>query len=100
MGMAIDTIPGYKPNLILHAGPPITWDRMCGPTRGAVMGALIYEGLAKDEKEAEQLAASGKIEFAPAITITLWDPWQVLCLPTCRSSSSKTKLLATKPTAR
>ncbi len=22
MGLAIDTIPGYKPNLILHAGPP------------------------------------------------------------------------------
>lgn len=65
MGLAKDVIPGYKPNLILHAGPPITWDRMCGPTKGAVMGALIYEGLAKDEKEAEKLAASGKIEFAP-----------------------------------
>ncbi len=65
MGLAIDTIPGYKPNLILHAGPPITWERMCGPTKGAVMGALIYEGLAKDEKEAAALAASGKIEFAP-----------------------------------
>jgi len=65
IGLAIDTIPGYKPNLILHAGPPITWDRMCGPTKGAVMGALIIEGLAKDEKEAAELAASGKIEFAP-----------------------------------
>ncbi len=29
------------------------------------MGALIVEGLAKDEKEAAELAASGKIEFAP-----------------------------------
>ena len=65
MGMAIDVIPGYKTNLILHAGPPITWERMCGPTKGAVMGALIYEGMAKDEKEAATLAASGKIEFAP-----------------------------------
>jgi len=65
MGMAIDVIPGYKANLILHAGPPIAWERMCGPTKGAVMGALIYEGMAKDEKEAATLAASGKIEFAP-----------------------------------
>ena len=65
MGLAKDVIPGYHDNLILHAGPPITWGRMCGPVKGAVMGALIYEGLAKDEKEAEKLAASGKIEFAP-----------------------------------
>ena len=36
---------------------------MCGPMKGAVMGGLIYEGLAKDLKEAEELAASGKITF-------------------------------------
>ena len=65
MGLAKDVIPGYKPNLFLHAGPPVTWERMCGPVKGAVMGALIYEGMAKDEAEAEKIAASGKIEFAP-----------------------------------
>ncbi len=65
MGKAIDVIPGMKKNMILHAGPPITWDRMCGPQRGAVIGALIYEGMAKDEKEAEEIAASGEIEFSP-----------------------------------
>lgn len=62
---AIDIVPGMKKNLILHAGPPITWDRMCGPQRGAVMGALVYEGLAKTPEEAEKLAASGEIEFDP-----------------------------------
>ncbi len=62
---AFNVIPGMKKNLLLHAGPPITWDRMCGPMRGAVMGALIYEGLAKDPEEAQQLAASGDIEYAP-----------------------------------
>lgn len=67
MGLAKDVIPGYKPNLFLHSGPPITWERMCGPTKGAVMGALIYEGMAKDEAEAEKIAASGKIEFAPCV---------------------------------
>ncbi len=65
MGVALDVIPGMKKNLILHAGPPITWDRMCGPMRGAVMGALIYEGMAKAPKEAEKLAASGKIKYSP-----------------------------------
>jgi len=65
MGIAKDVIPGMHSRMILHAGPPIEWKRMCGPTRGAVMGALIYEGLAKDEQEAEKLAASGEIEYSP-----------------------------------
>ena len=65
VGIARDVVPGMRPNLVLHAGPPITWDRMCGPMRGAVIGGLIYEGLARDRAEAEKLAASGKIDFEP-----------------------------------
>ncbi len=65
MGKAIDVIPNMKENLILHSGPPITWDRMCGPTRGGIIAALMYEGLACSVEEAEKLAASGKIEYAP-----------------------------------
>jgi hypothetical protein len=62
---AIDAIPGMKPDMLLHAGPPITWDRMCGPLRGAIIGALLYERKAKTPKEAQRLAASGAIKFAP-----------------------------------
>lgn len=65
LGIAGEVIPGMTKETILHAGPPITWDRMCGPQRGAVMGGLIYEGLATNPEEAEQLAASGKIKFDP-----------------------------------
>ncbi len=65
MGIAKDVIPGMHKRMLLHAGPPIEWKRMCGPTRGAVLGALIYEGLASDEAEAQKLAASGEIEFSP-----------------------------------
>lgn len=65
MGIARDVIPGMHDRMILHAGPPIEWERMCGPQRGAVMGALIYEGIAKDEKQAFQIAASGDVEFSP-----------------------------------
>lgn len=65
MGKAIDVIPGMKKDMLLHAGPPITWERMCGPMKGAVMGALIYEGVAATPEEAEEIAASGKIEFSP-----------------------------------
>ncbi len=65
MGIARDVIPGMHARMILHAGPPVTWERMCGPQRGAVLGALIYEGIAEDEKTAEKIAASGEIEFSP-----------------------------------
>lgn len=65
LGIAGEVIPGMDKKTILHAGPPVTWERMCGPQKGAVMGGLIYEGLAKDLKEAEELAASGEIKFDP-----------------------------------
>jgi hypothetical protein len=65
MGRAKEVIPGMRDDLFLHAGPPITWPRMCGPMRGAVMGALIYERRAKTPEEAVDLASSGKIAFSP-----------------------------------
>lgn len=65
LATAKDVIPGMDEKTLLHAGPPVEWDRMSGPTRGAVMGALIFEGLADDEEEAEELAKSGEITFDP-----------------------------------
>lgn len=64
-GQALDTVPGMTPTTILHAGPPIEFPRMSGPMKGAVTGALVFEGLAKDLDEAFELAASGEITFAP-----------------------------------
>ncbi|GEK88490.1 Protein of unknown function [Alkalibacterium putridalgicola] len=63
---AVNVIPGMHDKLILHSGPPIKWENMCGPVRGAIIGALMYEGLAETPEEAEELAGSGEIEFAPA----------------------------------
>jgi hypothetical protein len=65
VGTALTTLPGMTKKTVLHAGPPVTWRRMCGPMRGAVIGGLIYEGLARDAVEAEALAASGEIAFDP-----------------------------------
>jgi hypothetical protein len=65
LGKARDVIPGMRDNLLLHAGPPITWDRMCGPMKGAVIGALIFEGKAKDDVEAQALVQAGKVDFEP-----------------------------------
>jgi hypothetical protein len=65
LDIARKVIPGMTEDTILHAGPPITWDRMCGPMRGGVMAGLVYEGRAATIEEAEKLAASGKIQYAP-----------------------------------
>lgn len=65
IGTAGESIPGMRRNLILHAGPPVTWQRMCGPMRGAVIGGLLYEGLADTPEAALKLAASGDIAFEP-----------------------------------
>lgn len=62
---AIDVVPGMTKTTILHAGPPVAWDDMNGPMRGAVTGALIFEGLASNLDEAFKLAGSGEITFSP-----------------------------------
>jgi hypothetical protein len=51
--------------LILHAGPPLDWTRMCGPLRGAVCAAIVYEGWAGDLAAAEALVERGGVRFAP-----------------------------------
>ena len=65
LGKALDVIPGMRENLLLHAGPPITWERASGPMRGAITGALIFEGKAKNEEEARRLIESGAIQLEP-----------------------------------
>ncbi len=62
---AIDVVPGMTKTTILHAGPPVAWEDMNGPMRGAVTGALIFEGLASNLDEAFRLAGSGEITFSP-----------------------------------
>lgn len=63
VGRASELIPGMTRQTILHSGPPNEWATMAGPQRGAVIGALMLEGLAESPDEAEALAASGAIRF-------------------------------------
>jgi len=65
MGLAKDVIPGLSGKRLLHAGPPISWERMSGPMRGAVTGAILYEGWAQSVEEAQALAAGDAIAFDP-----------------------------------
>ncbi|SAK91073.1 hypothetical protein AWB79_06666 [Caballeronia hypogeia] len=50
---------------ILHSGPPIAWEAMCGPVQGAVIGAILLEGWAADHDAAARLAASGDVALEP-----------------------------------
>lgn len=51
--------------ILLHAGPPIAWEDMCGPMRAAVVGAILLEGWATTPEDADRLAGSGAIRFDP-----------------------------------
>ncbi len=65
VGMAGEVIPGMTKKTILHAGPPITWDRMSEPLKGAIIGGLIYEKLASNKDEAIKMVLSGELNFEP-----------------------------------
>jgi hypothetical protein len=62
---AAEAIPALGDRVILHAGPPIGWDRMCGPMRGAVTGIAVFEGWAPDLDTAGRMAADGEFTFHP-----------------------------------
>jgi hypothetical protein len=61
---ARDAIAGLDDRTLLHAGPPVEWDEMSGPLRGAIVGALLYEGVADTPEAAERMAAAGEVDFA------------------------------------
>ncbi len=63
---AREAIPMLEDRTLLHAGPPIAWSRMCGPMRGAVIGAVLLEGWARDAGTAEQLLDTGGVSLRPA----------------------------------
>ncbi len=72
LGKARDVIPDMRDNLLLHAGPPLTlrgqpqgkdWELASGPMQGAITGALIFEGKATNEAEAQALVESGEIKL-------------------------------------
>src|SRR3989454_12521241 len=63
---AAEMIPGMRRNLILHAGPPITWDRMSGPLRGAVIGGLVFSGPATGEWGRGGRGEAAKQQVVPA----------------------------------
>jgi hypothetical protein len=63
---AREVVPGIaEGRTLLHAGPPIEWERMCGPMRGALVGAALFEGWAQEPEQAEAMLGSGEIAVDP-----------------------------------
>ena len=64
---AREVLPGMAGGrrLIVHAGPPIAWAAMCGPMRGAALGAVLLEGWADSMPAAERLLDSGAVALEP-----------------------------------
>ena len=65
MAPAIKAIPGFRADLITHAGPPITWDRMLTVQKLAVMNAARAEGLADSAEAADRMVRRGEILVEP-----------------------------------
>ena len=50
---AIDAIPGMRRNLVLTSGPTMPWSEYTGGQRTAILGSVVYEGLAADAAAAQ-----------------------------------------------
>jgi Protein of unknown function (DUF1116) len=51
--------------VVLHAGPPLGWSRMCEPMQAAVLCAVRYEGWAANDDAARSLIETGRVTLAP-----------------------------------
>jgi hypothetical protein len=60
-----EVIPGLSGKMVIHSGPPIDWQRMCGAQRGAIIGQVLYEGWATNIDDAMDLLNKGDIRLEP-----------------------------------
>ncbi len=70
---ALEVIPGMTRETVLHAGPPIAWDRMCNPMRKGIQGALVYEGLAGTWRRPSGWRVRVGSRWRRAITTAPWE---------------------------
>ncbi|MGE3536587.1 MAG: DUF1116 domain-containing protein [Candidatus Tectimicrobiota bacterium] len=74
-------LPQCAEHTVLHAGPPVTWEAMCGPMRGALLGAIQYEGWATDLAAAQALVEAGTINLQPCHSVQAVGPMAGLITP-------------------
>ena len=75
MGQAGEEIPILKGRTLLHSGPPVAWENMCGAMRNAICGAAVYEAALPraDRVYLTRVAAAvdGDVRF-PALDDSAW----------------------------
>lgn len=62
-GEVVEGMRGRR--MILHSGPPVTWQRMCGAQRGSVIGLVLFEGWAATAEEAAEMVSAGEVTLEP-----------------------------------
>lgn len=62
---AKEVIRELNGKVLLHAGPPIQYENMTDPIQGSCVGAILFEGWAKDEKEARRMLENNEVTFIP-----------------------------------
>ena len=78
---ARELLPQLREYTLLHAGPPVGWEAMCGPMRGAILGAVVYEGWAADLDAAPALVESGRVAFQPCHSLSAVGPMAGIITP-------------------
>jgi len=58
-------VMGLEDRVVLHAGPPLPWERACATMQAAVLCAIRYEGWAPDDGVARALVERGAVRLAP-----------------------------------
>lgn len=62
---AKEVVPGMTSNVILTSGPPMSWESYTGGQRQAVIGGVIYEGLADTPEGADAAIRKGDVQVLP-----------------------------------
>lgn len=62
-----ECVDGLEDHMILHSGPPIDYEDMVMLHQRGMVSAMLFEGWAKDEKEAVEIIRSGEIKIDSAL---------------------------------
>ena len=59
---AAEVMPGYQPSLVLTSGAPLPWPRYEGGQRDAIIGGVLFEGLAPTRAAAIAALDAGEVQ--------------------------------------
>lgn len=60
---AIEALPGMTADTVLASGPPMPWPSYSGGQRVAVLGGIVYEGLARSLEDADHAVNRGDVRL-------------------------------------